>query len=448
MVDRHDLNRNRLRMPVLFRRFAQWPWPTRIIILIALAIGLAERVGWAVSRRTPWAVGEAPNVAIALAKGRGFADAFFPGQGPTAHVLPIAPAVAGAVYWLFGIRTPIAETILCGWSLLLTFGCYGLFALIFARLGLHRRAVLGGFVLLCVLPVYTTNEAFEFRVWEGGLGLLLGALSLLLFIRADAGEPPRHFAIWRALLPAAAFFVNPPVGVAAVLAAALYWWRHRHTERFWKVALAGLAAIALFVLPWTIRNERAMGHAIPLRDDLGMEIAVANHPAAVHPADLDRVFMDRLIAIQPYIHPPAYRAMWASGGEVAYSQKLGRETAAWMKAHPGDVAIIWRRHFVEMLFTRKWLFKTAHGRSLPLIRTIIVNVVAVLGLIGLALAARRRDGLYAYALIFVAVPTLLYVPFQPINRYTWLIWPPLIYLAVDAITRAWSARRSQSSSSS
>ena len=442
------MNRDRLGMPALFRRFAPWPWPTRVILVIALLIGLAERIGWAVARRTPWAVGEAPNVAIALAKGRGFADAFFPGQGPTAHVLPIAPAIAGAVYWLFGIRTPAAEIVLCAWSLLLTFGCYGLFAAIFARLGVDRRAVLWGFVFLCVAPIYTTNEAFEFRIWEGGLGLALGAASLLLFVRADIGKRPRGFTLWRALLPAATFFVNPPMGVPAILAAGLYWWRHRGQDSFLKTAFGGLVALALFVVPWTIRNDRAMGHPIPLRDDLGMELAVANHPAAVHPADFDRVFLDRLIAIQPYIHPPAYRAMWAAGGEVAYSKKLGRETTAWMSAHPQDVAILWGRHFVEMLFTRKWTFKTAHGQQLPLIRTILVNIVAALGLIGLALAARRRDARYLYVAIFVAVPTLLYVPFQPVIRYSWLIYPPLSYLAADTVARWATRRRTQSSSSS
>lgn len=445
-VDNDRLNTERAWWPGFLQQFADWPRPDRFLFSLALFIGLAERIGWALARRTPWAVGEAPNVAIALARGRGFADAFFPDQGPTAHVLPISPSIAGAVYWLLGVRTPAAEAVLCAWSLALTFGCYGLFALIIARLGASRRTALCGFALLCVLPVYTTAETFEFRVWEGGLGLFLGALALFLFVRADMGDKPRGFSVWRALLPAAAFFVNPPIGVATILAAALYWWRHRRTDSFAKTALAGLAALALFVVPWTIRNQVSMGHPIPLRDDLGMEIAVANHPAAVHPADFDRVFLNRLTAIQPYIHPKAYRAMWAAGGEVAYSQKLGRETIAWMKANPGDVATLWRRHFVEMLFTRKWMFKTAHGQQLPLIRTIIVNIASVLALIGLGLATRRRDSRYLYLAIFVAVPTLLYIPFQPVNRYSWLIWPALIMLAADAASRAWAMRQSSSSS--
>ncbi|MGN6122439.1 MAG: hypothetical protein ACTHOJ_05730, partial [Sphingomonas oligoaromativorans] len=47
----------------------------RRLLLIALFVGLAVRVGWAMLRRTPWATGEAPNVAMALAQGHGFSDA-------------------------------------------------------------------------------------------------------------------------------------------------------------------------------------------------------------------------------------------------------------------------------------------------------------------------------------------------------------------------------------
>lgn len=142
--------------------------PGRLLLLTALLIGLAVRVGWALLRRTPWATGEAPNVAMSLAQGHGFSDAFMAGQGPTAHLLPVAPAIAGAVYALFGIRTVAAETVLCAWSIGVTFGSYALLYAIFKRLGTPRWARLGALVFLLVAPIYTTNEAFEWRVWEEG----------------------------------------------------------------------------------------------------------------------------------------------------------------------------------------------------------------------------------------------------------------------------------------
>lgn len=416
--------------------------------MLALLIGLAERIGWGLIRRTPFAVGEAADVAIALSRGRGFADAFYAGQGPTAHLLPVAPLITAAVYWLLGVRTPAAEAVLLGWSMLLSFTAYGLVTLAMARIGVPRRACFWAFALLCVLPIYTTAEAFEWRVWEGGLGLVLGAATLLLVLRAEDGAPRRRAALWLAILPACAFFVNPVVGVTSYAGWARLTWRRRARAGLARPALAALLALILVVAPWTIRNALAMGQPIPLRDDLGMEIAVANHPAAVRAADPDRVFIARLIAIQPYIHPPAQRAMIAAGGEIGYSKRLGAEAWAWMRDHPGDVAWLWAGHLREMLFTRTWLFNTLHGGRLPLVRATIVTVLAGLALTGLALAARRRDARYRYAAIYLFVPTLLYMPFQPVLRYTWLIYPMIVCLACDALARVAASRHSSSSSSS
>ena len=423
-----------------FNPFRDLSRPLRIVLLLAVLIGLAERIGWAMTRRTPYAVGEAANVAIALADGRGFADGFFAGQGPTAHLLPASPAIAGAAYWLLGARTTPAELVLLAWSLVLTFGCYALAATAFALLGVAKRACTWAFVALAVLPIYTTAEAFEWRVWEGGLGLLLALATLVVLLRAERGVAPRGFAWLQAVLPAATFFVLPVLGVAAFAAWALFVWRHRAAGGLVRPALAATLALAAFVAPWTARNALAMGQPILLRDNLGMEIAVANHEAAVAPVDDGRTFLDRLEAIQPYIHPPAQRAMIAAGGEIAYSRGLGAGAATWMRANPAKVAILWGRHFREMLFTRKWLFKTKHGQMLPMVRATIVAIVAVLGLIGLGSGLARRDPLWLYPAAYLWVPVLLYVPFQPVLRYSWLIWPTLVGLAAATLAEAFRGR--------
>ncbi len=418
------------------------PFAGRALLLAAFVVGLAERVGWAMARRTQWATGEAANVAMSLAKGHGFSDAFMAGQGPTAHLLPVAPAIAGAVYALFGIRTGLSEAILCAWSIGISFASYGLLYLNFARLGTPRWARLGALIALLVLPIYTTNEAFEWRIWEGGLGLLLANLTLYVLLRAERGEPPRRCALWLAVLPACTFFVNPVLGVAAYAGWALFVLRHR-----WSVAgvartsAATALALGLMVGPWTVRNWVMMGHPIPLRDNLGMELAVGNYPEAVHGDDRNKVFFDRLTAIQPYIHPGAQRAMIAAGGEVAYAQLLGRETKAWIAAHPSDFLLLCRRHLGQMTLPGTWMFMTSHGVWLPMIRSWLARTANVLGFLGLALMLVRRDRRFLYVLPFVAVPTLLYVPFQPVIRYCWLIYPALTFLGADLVARLVVAAR-------
>lgn len=423
-------------MLAVFRRFADWPRAARILLALALVIGLAERVGWAIARRTPFATGEAPNVAMALAKGRGFADAFWAGQGPTAHLLPVAPAIAGAVYRLFGIQTPLAEALLCLWSIGLTFGSYALVYRVTRRLGTPRWAALGALVFLLVTPIYTTNEAFEWRVWEGGLGLLLGNLTLYLLIRAETGAPPRRFGLWLALLPALAFFVNPPIGLCAYAGWALHLWRHHRTPAgIARATLATLLALALLIGPWTLRNWHAMGQPIPLRDDLGMELAVANFPEAVTGEDRNRTFFDHLTLVQPYIHPIAQRALIEAGGEIAYSKQLGAQAKVWISSHPRDFLTLCRRHLGQIALPGTWMFMTSHGVHLPVLRSILARAVALLGFLGLILALTRRDGRFLYVLPFVVVPILLYVPFQPVIRYCWLVYPIEAMLAADAIAR-------------
>lgn len=403
---------------------------------IATLVGLSERIGWAAIRRVPWATGEAPNVAIALAQGRGFSDAFFAGQGPTAHLLPIAPALAGAVYWLFGVRTPAAEAVLCAWSIAVSLGSYLLLYAAFARLGTPRWARLALLIFLLVAPVYTTNEVFEFRVWEGGLGLLAGTAFLYTVLRADAGDPPRGFAVWFAALPALTFFINPTVGLCAYAAWVVHVWRRRRTVRG-AVRSAGAAALALALLigPWTLRNWIALGHPIPLRDNLGMELAVANYPEAVTGKDRTQTFYDHLGQIQPYIHPKAQRALVAAGGEVAYAHLLGDRAKAWIRANPGDFLTLCRRHFGQMVLPGTWMFMTSHGVHMPGIRSALVRLLHVLGLIGLLLALARRDGRFLYVLPFAVFPLLLYIPFQPVIRYTWLVYPVLGFCAADLLAR-------------
>src|SRR5579859_4200723 len=410
----------------------------RTLLLVALLIGIAVRVGWAILRRTPWATGESPNVAMALAQGHGFSDAFMAGQGPTAHLLPIAPAIAGAAYWLFGIRTVAAEAVLCAWSISVTFASYALLYAIFKRLGTPRWARIGALVFLLVAPIYTTNEVFEWRVWEGGLGLLLGNLTLYGVVRADTSQPPRWFGLWLAALPALTFFVNPVIGLAAYAGWALYLWRNQRTvSGIARATAATLLALALLVGPWTARNWLVMGHPIALREDLGMELAVANYPQAVHGDDRNKVFYDRLIAIQPYIHPIAQHAMIEAGGEVAYSQKLGRETKAWIAANPSDFLLLCRRHLGQMTLPGTWMFMTSHGVWLPVMRSWLARTVNVLGFLGLAFALARRSSRYLYVLPFVMGPTLLYMPFQPVIRYCWLIYPALTCFAGDLVARVW-----------
>jgi hypothetical protein len=420
---------------MLFSRFAARPFHHRTVPVLAGLLGIVERVVWAATRDTPHATGEAEFVAVALAEGRGFADAFMPGQGPTAHLTPLSPLIGSIPYRLLGVQSFAAEAVLLGWSLLLTFGCYLLFAGIARRLGASPAAIVGGFVALALLPIYTTSEAFDFRVWEGGIALLLAGATLRVVLMLDRGEAVRRPNATLGMLAALTFFVNPPLGLAMLLAIAILWVRRRRAVAILRVGLFAALALAATVGPWTVRNCRMMQQCIGLRDNLGLELAVGNDPAMAGSADPRTTFNAHLDAIHPHDRPGPYAAMRAAGGEAAYARMQGRIALRWIGADRARTARLWATHAREMLFTRTWMFMTAHGRWLPPFRSTVVTLIALLALLRIALAVRRRDGRFLYPALLIAVPVGCYLPFQPVVRYSWVLYPLLTYLAADMLVR-------------
>lgn len=405
-----------------------------------LIAGLVFRIVWAVTRRVSTATGEAAYVAAAIGDGRGFADAFVPGQGPTAHLLPLSPLIAGAVYRLFGVYSGTSEALLFGWSLSLVFASYLLMGKCFELLGSPRRAVLAGVLATALLPIYTSFEVFDFRIWEGGLALFVATALLVLILKAEAGRRVAYLPAWLAVLPALAFFVNPPLGLAAMAATALFLWRRRSHERWGRIGIGMAVALAALLGPWTLRNWIVMGEPILLRDNAGLELAMGNFPGALGDRPFNEIFDERMSAIHPRDNPAVFRRVQAVGGEIAYARAMGAETRRWMAAHPGEVARLWLKHAREMLFTRKWMFVTQHGVWMPVFRTNAITVIALLALPGLAWGV-RRDRRYLYLIPYLVVPFACYIPFQPVERYTWLLYPLMTYASNDFVARLWLRRR-------
>src|SRR5262249_43361897 len=71
------------------------------VALCLLTVGLRVRVARQIPE-APWVGTENERVAAALAKGKGFCDAFGAGTGPTAHVSPLYPLLLSGVYRWFG----------------------------------------------------------------------------------------------------------------------------------------------------------------------------------------------------------------------------------------------------------------------------------------------------------------------------------------------------------
>lgn len=386
--------------------------------------------------------GEAQRVALALAQGYGFADAYFDGQGPTAHLLPVSPAIAGGILRLFGPYSDAAALTLLLWALLQTMGGYLLLMLLFRRLGMAPAALRWGFALLCLVPPFVVQEVVDFRYWESGIAVVLMATALLLIAGIDRDRAPGlPYLVGTGALIALLFFVAPSAGLATVFSAGvmvLWRWRSWRTA----VPLAGGFALCLaaMVTPWAIRNADALGAPVLLRSNAGLELAIANHDAALSDEAPEQIFADRLTAIHPAAAGPALRAtLRERGGEVRYSKQLGADARNWIADHPAGFARLCLRHLRQYVWPEPWQFYFSGWEGARPARSLTIAIVGTLGLIGLAIRLKRQPRLYWPIALTIAAIALTYAPFQPMARYIYLTYGLLAFLAVDLLVRLRSA---------
>lgn len=404
----------------------------RRLLLFVLAAGVALRLVWLLHVHGGLAAfverGEATLEAVAFAQGRGFADAYFPGYGPSAHLLPGMPAFTGTLLWLFGTG-PAGALATLAWSLAQVLCGWLLLHRLFSRLGSDPRALRLGMILLALLPVFAPQETVDFRWWEGAAAVCFACLNLLLLLDFEDRAPSMRGLALAAALWAVTCFLSPPTGLAT--AGAWAWHALRRLPLPRAVAFAGMSAgaLALLVLPWAIRNAQQLGEPVPMRSNIGLELALANHPAALSgtaPADTMR---ERLRQIHPYHSAQARAALAHAGGEIAYSRALGAETRRWIAAHPASFAWLSLRHLSEYFFPRPWQMQFSGWDEMQAPRAITIGLVSLLGLVALVIGLRqRRRGFVPLALV-IGLTALPYAVTQPIPRYSFLDYGLLVFLA-------------------
>lgn len=409
-----------------------------------IAGGLTLRFVWLVLVRAllaPLDLGEASAAANALARTGTLADAFAPGSGPTAHLMPVTVTLAGAIQQVFG-DSPATALLLSLWTLALLALIWLLARALFAEAGWHRRALIGGLALLCLIPGHIVQEAADFRIWEGGLSALLALANLWLIVTLDKRETiATQPLLLAAALSAVTFFVSPTTGLAIDACWAWLALRRLPFPRALAFAATAAAALALLLAPWVLRNAQVMGSPVLLRDNFGLEIAMANYPGALDPADPRAETLARARAIHPYQNPQALARLRAAGGEVAYAQALGRETRAWIAAHPLDFARLALRHYRQFYFPDRWQGALTNWGAFPTLRIEMIRLVAAFGLLGLAVGLVRRRRYYGLFALYLALAGLPYALVLPIPRYAYVVWPLLAFLAAQLAVDASAALR-------
>lgn len=409
----------------------------RNALLCVVLFGALERALFCHLRHNSGSGGEAFNVAAALASGRGFADAYQIGQGATAHLMPTSPVIAGGVYAMLGIRSATSEIVLAAFSITLCLSSYVVLHRAFSIA--DRRAAAVALVGLCLIPAYVSQESVDYRVWDGGLIMLTSAVLIqaVMRIMADGGfqhdlaerrrpvssRPPA--AVRAVVALAALFFLNPIFGVAGAVALAIVSFEAHGARRASALLLTALALATALILPWTARNAAALGHPVPTRSNAGLEFALANHEGALN-GDEAAIFEGRLAALHPVFSMRNLDRMRTGGGEVAYSNKLGARAADWARTHPLGFVRLCVRHMFELLAPPAWTFHMFGVGFAPGLRSAIASVVGLGGALSLGLLAFTDARFRPLAAMFVIV-LLLMAPFQPVARYSCLLFGPLTF---------------------
>lgn len=406
---------------------------------LLLLIGAAWRIWWAQRHLDPEIWGEAGRAAVAFARTGAIADPFYPGEGPTAHLSPVAPIINGFVLRILGVETVQSTWALTVFAIACCLGAALILYHAFGIMGASRRSRLMALALACLLPINPYLEMQAFRFWEGGIAVLLSAFILWLTVRADdKGEVDFPQIAVLSFLLALLFFINLALGLAGYANLALLLLR-RVPMRRWIPAMAAAAVILVAVLtPWTIRNYAVFGRFIPLRGNAGLELALANHPAAVSGENPKVVFRARLAEIHPDDEPEVFRKMQLEGGAIPYSERLGRETTAWIRQHPADFARLSLRHAREFFFPPRWFWTTYAKRERAIdIKQQIMLATAFFGLFGVAACLFWWRNRMLYAVAIAIVPVLPYMVVQPTLRYRYIVLFPLLYLSIVFIDRIW-----------
>jgi len=378
---------------------------------------------------------EAGRIARSLVLGRGYANPFNGISGPTAWLPPLYPLLIALSFKLFGIYTNTAALFLliCNsiFSALIAPAIYEIAARCFDASGIARRAskhvapvALWSAWLWALYPA-ALQYAIHW-VWEMSLSTCLFTWTLVLALRLrHIGEAPlltlnsqlstesqirspsprHHLHLWLLFGLLWGLTALSNASLLLVFPATLLWiiWPYQQTIAQLKRNLTGafLACLVFSAVlsPWIIRNEQTLHAFIPTRDNLGVELWQSTHfYYGVFP-------WGQAVPLSPL--DPEHR-LYVQMGEVAYSQMRMTQARANIAAHPHT--------FLRLTLERIQCFwfgvphPTEPHPANEILRELNFSFLSVAGLLGLALALRRRvPAAWLFAAVFLLVPAAYYV---------------------------------------
>ena len=406
MEVRSDLQR-------VVRRAAFAIYAVAVIVRATLIFGFAR---YEIGRPEP------VRVALSLARNGTFSDPYTIPTGPTAHVAPLYPLMIAPIYRALG-DTETADRVRMGMSILVGAAEYALLPCVSASLGMGALAgAAAGFAGAAVPLHYWVDSIGEFETAWAAIFLELTTIWFARWLRAARFSARGGAAA--GLWAGAGMLVSPsllPVlgGFGALAIAAGHAGRKAGALR--AGAACVLAAVAV-VSPWTIRNRHVMGGWVPIRDNLGIELATSNCDGARPDIESSRL----VEAIQP--RHPGWTAEGAAvlkrKGELAFEREAKSEAVAWIRTHPIEFARLTASRIRNFWFPASLPWPNSLGIW-------AISAAAAFGLFGLWRGNRFAAGVLAIPL--VTYPPIFYVIKNGLRYQHPIAWVLLLLAAWLAV---------------
>jgi hypothetical protein len=310
--------------------------------------------------------------------------------------------------WVLGNSPPFV-LVLCG----ITIAVHALHAALLPSVSQlffrDRRPGIWAAAVTIVLPVFFLFPQFEIMYVATGL-MLFCLVASRLAVRGGI-VPAIAIGIGIGLLA----LLNPASITVAVLWLAYILWRHRPARSARFACWVGLAAIATLA-PWTWRNYRQFHKLFFVRDNLGLELYIANNDLAEASFALNEAN-----GCHRLMHPNGSDAdgrECRALGEAEFYRRREAMAFDWIRLHPARFWVL----TTERL--RMFWFPDADGSPGYARSIAFVTICAIMGM--LRLGWRRDPMVLFFAGALFAYP-LIYYFVQSDPRYrTPILWIPLL----------------------
>lgn len=319
------------------------------------------------------------GIANLIADGRGFIDPFVSTAAhpyPSALHPPLWPLLLAAASKL-GVDTLLAHRLV---------GCIPGVATV-ALLGLLGRRVAGeraGLLAAGIAALYPTLIAADGSLMSESLyGAFVGAVLLLAYRMLDRPAPGRAAALGAAIGLAA---LTRGEGILFLLVLALpLGWRGGTGGRWLRMG-AAVAATALVIAPWTIRNWIQLDQPVLLSTNESTLVAGANCGGVYHGQDIGFWHLDCTSKRRPGLNEAEQAEIWRREGRDYAFDHLGRLLAVVV---PVRELRTWDLYQPR----RQASFAEGRDRRFQELGTGVYYLLVALAVYGLVLLRRRRDPL-------------------------------------------------------